>query len=297
MKLWKTTWGLLKQHPRERVKLVLGGLFFPQSTRQWLAYLHDRPVLWRQVAHFPKLVTRIYRPYALRGLDCTQRVQHMMGHYDSLRQMGLCQLVAQSVDAPLDILHLPTKCGSEALLRLISVYDGHREGEMHLQLHWAGDWLYSLSFLLRPRGHEVDMVITRLQGTRSGDARERIRAATKAFHGLRPAALLVQAARQLAQSAGCASVLLVSHKQRVALNPMRRRKIQTDLETLWLELGATSHAEGFFTVPPHVEVATDFSAVASNKRAEARRRAELLRQTLTGVDQAVRSNLPEGRSA
>lgn len=297
MKLWQTTWKLWKEHPRERVKLVLGALFFRQSTHQWLAYLHERPALWRQVARFPKLVTRIYRPYALRGLGCTQRVHHMMGHYDSLRQMGLCQLVAQSVDAPLDLLRLPTKCGTDAVLRLVSVYDGHREGEMHLQLLWGGEWLYSLSFLLRPRDHQVDMVITRLQGTRAGDARERIRAATKAFHGLRPAALLVQAARQLAHSAGCESVLLVSHRQRVALNPMRRRKIQTDLESLWLELGAATHAEGFFTVSPRVEVATDFSAVASNKRAEARRRAELLQQTLGAVEQAVRASLPEVLSA
>lgn len=297
MNLWQTTWGLWKHHPRERVKLLLGGLFFPHSTRRWLAYLHERPALWRQVARFPKLVTRIYRPYALRGLGCTHRVQHMMGHYDSLRQMGLCKLVAQSVDQPLDILHLPTKCGTDALLRLVSVHDGHREGEMHLQLLWAGHWLYSLSFLLRPRGQQVDLVITRLQGSRTGDAREQIRAATKAFHGLRPAALLVQAARQLACSAGCESVLLVSHRQRVALNPMRRRKIQTDLESMWLELGASTHAEGFFTVSPQVEVATDFSAVASNKRAEARRRADLLQVTLTSVDQAVRSCLPQASSA
>lgn len=289
MNLWHKTWGLWRHQPRERVKLVLGGLFFPNATRQWLSYLHERPALWRQVGHFPKLVTRIYRPYGLRGLDCSQRVQHMMGHYDCLRRMGLCRLVAQSVDQPLDVLQLPTKCGTSASLRLISLYDGHREGEMHLQLHWAGQWLYSLSFLLRPRDHQVEMVITRLQGTRAHDAREQIRAATKALHGLRPAALLVQAARQLALSAGCATVLLVSHQQRVALNPVRRRKIQTDLETLWLELGAMAHPEGFFAMQPLVDVATDFSAVASNKRAEARRRADLLQQTLTRVDQLVRS--------
>ena len=62
-------------------------------------------------------------------------------------------------------------------------------------------------------------------------------------------------------------------------------------------LGAGTHAEGFFTVSPRVEVATDFSAVASNKRAEARRRAELLQQTLGAVEQAVRASLPEVLSA
>ena len=291
MTLWHTTWQLWHQHPRERVKLLLGGLFFAKSTHRWLSYLHERPALWRQMGDFPKLVTRIYRPYALRGLGCSQRVDHMMGHYDSLRRMGLCQLLAQSVDRPLDIVQLPTKCGTPAWLRLVSLYDGHREGEMHLQLHWADQWLYSLSFLLRPQGHgpneQVEMVITRLQGTRTGDARELIRSATKAFHGLRPASLLVQAARQLAVSAGCSKVLLVSHRQRVALNPVRRRRIQTDLETLWLELGAVAHPQGLFSIEPRVDIPTDFSAVASNKRAEARRRAELLQHTLCAVDAAV----------
>lgn len=291
MSLWRTTWRLWRRHPRERVKLLLGGLFFPRATHQWLRYLHERPALWRQVDRFPKLVTRIYRPYALRALGCAQRVQHMTGHYDSLRRIGLCRLLAQSVDQPLDIVQLPTKCGTPARLRLVSLHDGHREGEMHLQLHWAGEWLYSLSFLLRPHGHEggdrVDLVITRLQGTRVDDARERIRSATKAFHGQRPAALLVQAARQLAVSAGCTGVLLVSHRQRVALNPMRRRRIQADLESLWLEIGAVPRQDGFFAIAPQVEVASDFSAVASNKRAEARRRAELLQQTLLAVDAAV----------
>ena len=289
MTVWHTTWNLWKAHPRERVKLALGALFFRKSTQQWLSYLHKRPPLWRQLDRFPKLVTRIYRPYALRGLGCSQRVKHMIGHYDSLQRMGLWRLLGQSLEQPLDIVQLPTKCGTPAMLRLVSVYDGHREGEMHLQLHWAGQWLYALSFLLRPHGDQTAMVITRLQATRAPEARDLIRVATKAVHGLRPAALLVQAARELACAAGCNTVLLVSHRQRVALNPMRRRKIQADLESLWLELGATAHPEGFFALRPSVEVCADFSDVASNKRAEARRRAALLQQTLDSVAQAVQA--------
>jgi uncharacterized protein VirK/YbjX len=287
MNLWRKTWTLWHEHPRERVKLALGWLFHRQSTHRWLSYLHAHEALWRQVPRFPKLVTRIYRPYALRRLGCAQRVQHMIGHHDSLHRLGLFGLLERSVDQPLHLLQLPTKDDTPAELRLVSVHDGHREGEMHLQLYWDGQWLYSLSFLLRPQAQACEMVITRLQGTREPQARELIRAATKGFHGLRPSTLLVQAARQLAQSAGCSLVLLVSHQQRVALNPMRRWKLHSDVETLWQELGAAPHPEGFFALGAAVEVPQDFSDVASNKRAEARRKAELLRQTLSGVDLAV----------
>ena len=162
MSAWREVWALLREHPRERLKLLLGWIFHRRSTAAWLAYLRVRPVLWRQVAVFPKLVTRIYRPYGLRGLRCEQRVQLMTGHYDSLERLGYWQLVEVSADRPCEVLTLPTKCGTHALLQLVSVHDGHREGEMHLQMFWDGRWLYSLSFLLQPFGQRTDLVVTRL---------------------------------------------------------------------------------------------------------------------------------------
>lgn len=290
MKLWVETWRLWRYHPRERLKLVLGWFFYRRATQQWLSYLRAHELLWPQVARFPKLVTRIYRPYALRGLGCLERVQLMVDHHDCLRRRGLLALLERSADLPIDMLQLPTKNGAGAALRLVSLRDGHREGEMHLQLHWAGHWLFSLSFLLRPRDDGLDLLITRLQGSRTTDAREHIRAATKDFHGLRPSVVLVHAARQFAATVGCERVLLVSHQQRVALNPMRRWKIQSDLETLWREMGASTHTEGFFVLSPSVPIPQDFSDVASNKRAEARRRAQVLKQMLTDMDQAILAN-------
>ena len=133
------------------------------------------------------------------------------------------------------------------------------------------------------------MLITRLQGSNQGASRDWIRQATKGMHGCRPTVMLEQLARQLAQTAGCQEVLLVSHRMRVALNPMRRLRIKTDLEALWTELGAEVDAQGFFRLSPTVEVPQDFSGVASNKRAEARRKAELIGQSLRELDAQLRA--------
>lgn len=151
MNLWQQTWRLWQKHPRERAKLVLGWLFYRRATQQWLSYLRADPLLWDQVADFPKLVTRIYRPYALRGLSCRERVAHMVQHHDLLRQQGLRALLERSAQEPLTMLKLPVKGEGAAEVRLQSLHDGHREGETHLQFYWNGEWLYSLSFLLRSR--------------------------------------------------------------------------------------------------------------------------------------------------
>lgn len=283
MTLWKTTRALWPSQRRERIKLSLGRLIQPGPTHAWLSYLHADELLWQQVQRFPKFVTRIYRPYALRTLSAQQRVEHMIGHYDALKLQGLRALLEQSVDAPLLLTALPTKNSVPAHLQLVSVYDGHREGEAHLQLIWNGERLYSLSFLLRRKGDACQLLVTRLQGPNHAQARDQIREATKGLQALRPAILMVQVIRQMAQCMGCSEVLLVSHRLRVALNPMRRWKIPANLENLWAELGAQPTPQGLFTLSPGVQVPQDFSDVASNKRAEARRRADLLQSTLDQV--------------
>ncbi len=286
--LWLETWRLWRHHPRERVKLVLGSVFHPRATREWLRYVRNDEWLWREAARFPQLVTRIYRPYALRQLSCRDRVAHMIGHHELLQRHGLRAVLQHSLEQPMTLLTLPTKSGDDlAQVQLLSVHGGHREGEKHLQFLWNGAGLYTLSFLLRQREDRPQLVVTRLQGSKAPGARDAIRLATKGLHGCRPTVMLVQLARQFALGVGCQDVLLLSNHQRVALNPLRRRRIRSDLEGLWHELGACANAEGFFALPALVDVPDDFSEVASNKRSEARRRAELLRQGLAQLTQSL----------
>jgi len=284
---WQDTWTRLKAHPREQVKLLLGRVFHPQATRQWVGFVRAHPVLWQQLEAFPKLLTRIYRPYGFRSLRCAQRVDKIIDHYRLVAQQGLGALLSASADAPLLVAQVETKTGALATLRLQAIRDGHREGEMSLQLYWGERFLYSVTFLLATHAASCDMVITRLQGSRDEDAKDLIRQATKSFHGYRPSVLLLQAARQLAHTCGCARVLLVANRQRVALNPVRRMKIKVDLEGLWRDLGAEPEASGFFVVSPQVVIPQDFSDVASNKRAEAKRKAALAASLLEGLTASV----------
>ncbi len=284
---WQDTWTRLKAHPRERVKLLLGRVFFPRATRHWVGFVRAHPVLWQQLVDFPKLLTRIYRPYGFRSLSCDQRVDLIVGHYRLVSQLGLSTLLSHSAQKPLLVSKVETKTGELATLRLQAIRDGHREGEMSLQLYWGEHFLYSATFLLASNADDCDMLVTRLQGSRDDGAKDLIRQATKSFHGYRPSVLLLQAMRQLAHAFGCARVLLVSNRQRVALNPVRRMKIKVDLEGLWRDLGARPESGGFFVVSPQVVIPQDFSVVASNKRAEAKRKAALAGTLLEGLSASV----------
>jgi len=285
--LFRQYWASWARHPRERSKLVLGCLFFPTSTHRWLSYLDAHAHLRQQAQLSPKLVTRIYRPYALRSLSCGERVTHMIEHHEFLREAGWSNLTQSSCRTPLPIMAWTTEDGNTLTLQLQSLKDGHREGESHIQLLWNGKRLFSLSFLVRERAGAHQLLVTRFHGSRAQAAPEWIRQATKAMHGLRPADLLVQAAQHLAQRLGCTQVGLVSNKQRVALNPKRRLRIKVDLEKLWKERGAEMTPDGLYSLAPEAFVRSDFTDIASHKRAQARRRATALRQALDAIDAAL----------
>lgn len=272
-----------KDHPRERLKLLLGTAFFPRATSRWLSYLDADTHLQHHARQFPKLVTRIYRPYALRSFNCSQRVTLMIQHHEILRLNGWSNLVDASRNAPLQIAKWTANDGNIVTLQLVSLRDGHREGDHSLQLLWGSEVLFSLTFVLRETQQVRQLLVTRLQGSQNSSAQELIRNATKALHGLRPADFLLQMARNLASKLGCSDVVLVSNRQRVALNPLRRFRIKLDLDKFWLERGASVHSDGLFVMSPEVEIRSDFTDIPSNKRAQARRRSDVLRQAFNAL--------------
>lgn len=276
-------WQAWEQYPRERIKLALGAALFPKATQQWLSYLNANLHLRQQAQNFPKLVTRIYRPYALRSLNCHQRVNLMIQHHEMLRLIGLQGLIHASSEQPLPILTWHTNDGSSITLQLVSLRDGHREGDISFQLRWNSQVIFSITLLLYEIQHLRYLMITRLQGSQTNSAQEFIRNVTKALHGLRPVDLLFQAARHTAGILECHAVAMVSNHHRVALNPIRRLRIKFDADKFWLEKGATMDPHGFFVLPPEVEIRSDFSDIPSNKRAQAKRRSEVLRQALDCV--------------
>ncbi|MFZ4875857.1 VirK/YbjX family protein [Janthinobacterium sp. Mn2066] len=261
---------------RHLLKAALGALVYPRQRARWQAFLDGTPGLAALARLHPCLRYKIYRPYATRQLGCTARVTLLEGHYRFLWQAGARALVELAARRPLILSHVAGKDGALYRLQLSAIHDSYREGELCLRLTRNGLPLYLASFLFVPRADGVAIQLGALQGLRSEAAADMVRTATRALHGCRPKNLMIAALRDLGDFFGCGNLFLVSNGNRIALNARRRRHIAADYDLAWRELHALPMRDGNYHLPCTPYRSPDLSEVPSNKRAETRRRGELL---------------------
>lgn len=262
---------------KTRFKLLLGRWLHPRASARWLRFVQHSDILADAIHTLPLAAGKIYRPYLSRRLRCAERVNVLIEHYDFLSRAGLADLVRAAALADVTLATLSCKSGAPAEVLLSAARDGHREGELCLKLRYQGETIFAASFVLIANdGGAPALMVGRLQGSSCPAARELVRTATRDLFGARPGALLIALARHLAARLGCARVVLVSNHNRIAINLWRRWHITANYDQLWLELGAAQRADGNFEIAPLAAPDVDIDAVASKKRAEARRKLNLL---------------------
>ena len=266
-----------------RLKAALGALVYPRQHRRWQAFLKQTPGMAALAYLHPCLRYKLYRPYASCQLDCTGRLALLEGHYRFLWQAGARPLVEQAARQALVLASVEGKDGGGYQVQLSEIHDSYREGELCLRLVRDGVPLYLASFLFVPRADGVSLQLGALQGIRAQSGAQLVRDATRALHGCRPKNLLVAVLRDLGDFFCCNYLFLISNANRIALNPRRRRQIGADYDQAWRELQAMAMADGNYHLPCQSYRPPDLAAVASRKRADARRRGELLAMITTAM--------------
>jgi uncharacterized protein VirK/YbjX len=276
---------------RELAKIRLRALLHPRQTPAWLHLLNSHPAFCDYVRGCPRFLYKVYRPYNSKALDAGQRLAAIRAHYTFIFRRGLGQTVARASLAP---VLLAEATGRSSLpyrieLRTVNMFD--REGDLVLQLVQDGKMLYTVAFTIAARdgGAAPDINIGCIQGGKTEDAREAIRVATRELHGLRPKQLMISLVRQLAHDYGCARVLLVSNRNRVVYKAIRNGRVLADYDQLWEELGARKRSDGDYELACAPLAAPDMDTIPSKKRAEARRRFEVLMQLADGVCKGLRA--------
>ena len=261
---------------RERWKIKLGKLIFPKETLRWVRYVHEHTYLMSAVSDFPKLLTKIYRPYVSRSYDCKGRVDHLIQHYELARKLKLDILISKAIEQALIIFDSKTKSGQIFQILFKAITDGHREGEVEFQLNWDGQIIYTLTCSFVQLDIGAALMISKIQGSSLDSAKDLIKELTKASYGARPQALLLESAKNFAFIIGCKAIILVGNNNRVALNPLRRRRISADYDGMWVEHGAMPMSNGDFQITKleddHLNA---LSEVASHKRSMYRNRYKL----------------------
>ncbi|MNQ20083.1 hypothetical protein D3C85_331660 [compost metagenome] len=134
-----------------------------------------------------------------------------------------------------------------------------------------------------PRADGVSLQLGALQGLRSEAGKLAVKEATRALHGCRPKNLMVAALRDFGDFFACNNLFLISNDNRIALNARRRRHIAADYDLAWQELHALRMRDGNYHLPCAPYRAPDLAGVPSRKRADARRRGELLQDMADGM--------------
>lgn len=278
---------------KDKAKLSLGSMVFPTQTRRWLQFIEDNQVLGELAQSFPRLIHKIYRPYLSNRLDCADRVDALISHYGLMFRAGFRDLIRRAAICPVTICEFFGKSGAGFRLELTAINVGHREGEFSLRLISDGESVYTVTFILLEQEGEHYIKIGCLQGTSASNGSAAIKRVTRDLHGCRPKNLLVSIVRDIGDYFGCRATLLISNQDRICINRWRRRRILSNYDQTWLEMGAVSREDGDFELSCTEILKTSFDSIPSKKRSEAKKRSALL----NSIFDAVRIRLDQEKSA
>lgn len=273
--------GLAWHHPAYRRKFQLRSLATPFSTAHFLTRLIRQPMLAKMLQVQPGLPCRLHRPWLSMNINRAQTCDALCWHYNTIAALLPARLVNGYLNkSGITVALLNGKDEQHYSLRLCSEAMLDKEGEATLVFCDAQNTaLAGLTFTLCQFTGKNTLYIGGLQGAKAHVPHELIQAATKSCHGLFPKRLLVEAAMTLSQFLNVQQIRAVSNETHIYRNIRYRRKKQgqlhADYNSFWQSLGAVADASGDYILPLAMP-RKPMEAIASKKRAEYRRRYELL---------------------
>jgi uncharacterized protein VirK/YbjX len=262
-------------------KCIARGVFHWRTIRSWLAdpanAALQETLPWR-----PSLVRCVARPYLTERWGPARKLAAIAEHHRLLRG----RLAFLRFHPSRSIL-LGTAAGCVQISLEKASWFEH-EGELTLSLFCDGTRVYSLVFTLGEVESRTVAYVGALQGLGRADALAIYRALTRRLQGLRPRDLLIAAFRSLCVALEVKRILAVSDSACVGRSAYfaRTARVHSSYDRAWTESGAIAAEDGFFELSPtHPRRA--MSEIPSRKRAEHRRRFEMLDELAVQVDRAV----------
>ena len=261
---------------RELFKLFIRAISNRNTSNAWLLLLNSQPILRELVNLRPRLIYKVYRPYLSQAFHSTQRLAALRDHYCYILASGLGPLTLRAARTPAPLGTAVGKSGSSFQLALIAAGPMEREGELVLQLAQDGTVICSCAFSFIAGEQGMLLAIGCLQGPKAPNGLQLVREATRELHGLRPKNLLIRLLGHLAYLHNCVGLRMVGNQNRVVTGALRQGKVFADYDELWRELQAKPRADGDFELECARIGAPCLTVVPSKKRAEMRRRHDIL---------------------
>lgn len=263
-----------------RRKFMLRSLLMPRLSREWMSELSQWSHLDALLTRQPRLPVRLHRPYLAVNFSRHQVLDALRYHYTLLSEaMSSAELTAYLNTQALPLAQMEGKNGDTFTLELTMQVNLDKEGDSTILMRNAdGDVLAEMTFTLLDYQNQRTLFIGGLQGGKRDLPHEAIQNATKSCHGLFPKRLVMEAICRFAERLHVEQILAVSNEVHIFRGERyqdKNKKILSDYDTFWEALGGERDNQGYYHIPVAI-ARKDIAEIASKKRAEYRRRYELM---------------------
>ena len=264
-------------------------LLHPFAARIWLNALTTNSLLADMAVRNRRFLERPFHRFAEANMAAHVRAGLLCAHFQVVRELFGDDLVhslyLKSNDVTLAlngnyaiVISEPVRCWREGLLTV-----AWRDVVAHVDLAWA-----TVSFDKHAESGKRSALIGGLQGPAGAD-RERVREATRACHGLRPKAAVMEAVVALGRMARIDTLTGVTRKAHVSAPTAVQ--IHADYDGFWREVGGIEAGDRF--VLPLRLTHRNISEVPSHRRAAFRRRQMLIADLLAQITRTVEPGLTQ----
>ena len=252
---------------KEKIRILYGCILHPLHSHRWLRFLRTHPVL-REVVKSPiALLRKIHQPWLSTRLDCSERVDLLIGHYNALFHAGFAPLLRQAAQKPLTLCTFFGKTGTPYALQLSAMEQDRQDGELLLRLVSGSTVIYAIACVIIRSEGGTSLKAGGLHGMLSTGRGTGIKQITRDLYGCRPKDLMVLLARDLGRCFGCSSTVLTGNDNRLPDTAMRVCRKSADWNRTWKELRATPREDGDYELPcPAVEDALERARCTSSPR-------------------------------
>lgn len=243
---------------KKNVRFCMWGLVNPQPLKTMLNLL-SCPAFKELLVRRPDMLEKPLKPYVCVNWTCSQRTQNLADHLHMMEAFFGESAVQILSGESKPLLQFADRDGAIYKLKL---FTGEvREGSLGLKLTNADDQhIYSVTFNLSAPNGVRTMHIGALQGPsdKLNNRQDTIKLLTKATHGLRTKALMVEFALMFAKLFAIEEVQGVSNQGHIyqALRYLvgsKGKAVSFNYDQLWQEYGAIAVDKFLFSIPVNPE--------------------------------------------
>ncbi|CAI1554742.1 Protein of uncharacterised function (DUF535) [Serratia quinivorans] len=270
-----------------RLKFIGRSLFRWPTTSALLNTLASNPLLDEILKAQPNLPCKLHRPYLAANMSKIENLFALRDHYALSKQRMPMKMLLGHLNKTFVLAKASGKSGETVSLELASIDHLNKEGEATLLLRNAnGIMLAEITFALMHYQQRPTLFIGGIQGANQQVPHAEIQQTTKECHGLFPKRLALEGICTLARHLGIQQIVAVGNATHIYQNwryhSKKKDQLHADYDQFWTSMGGKMLESGYFLLPEQI-ARKPIDQVVSKKRAEYRRRYQLLDQLEQGM--------------